>query len=80
MNFYKKKITNKLVFILVSVGILTGLEAIGVYIFHLFTYKTWKFYYSILFYLLVMISNVFFFEKLKTFLKNRLLKNGISHR
>jgi hypothetical protein len=78
MNYYKKLKPNKLVFIFVSVGVLTGLEAIGVYFFHLFTYKTWELYFSIIFYFFVMISNVFFFEKLKTLINNRISRNGIS--
>ncbi len=78
MNYYKKLKPNKLVFIFVSAGVLTGLEAIGVYFFHLFTYKTWELYYSIIFYFFVMISNVFFFEKLKTLINNRISRNGIS--
>jgi hypothetical protein len=78
MHYYKKIKPNKFIFILVSVGLLSGLEAIGVYFFHLFTYKTWKFYYSIIFYLLVMTSNLYFYEKLNTFLINRISRNGIS--
>lgn len=75
MHFYKKLIPNKIVFILVSAVILSGLEAIGVYIFHLFTYKSWKFYFSVLFYIFVMISNLLYYEKLKWFLNNRISKN-----
>ncbi|MGD6830850.1 hypothetical protein ACQCT5_01715 [Sutcliffiella halmapala] len=78
MHFYKKTSPNKIVFILVGVVILSGLEAIGVYIFHLFTYKSWKFFYSIIFYFFVMTLNVFFFEKLKTILNKRISKRGMS--
>ncbi|MBM6616678.1 CBO0543 family protein [Bacillus suaedaesalsae] len=72
MSFYNKKTTNKVLFILVSAAILGILEWIGIHLFHLFKYNTWKFYYSVAFYLLVMSLNVLFFDKLRKFLNSRL--------
>lgn len=71
MSFYKKFATRKIIFILLSVLLLSTLEGISVFFFRLFTYKGWKFYYSILFYFLVMIINLIFHEKLNHFLRER---------
>lgn len=72
MHWYKRIPVTKFVFIILGTLFLSTLEAISIYFFHLFTYKSWKFYYSVLFYLLTMVLNVLFFEKLQHFLKRRL--------
>lgn len=71
MHYYKKLIPSKLLFILMGTFFLTILESISVYFFNLFKYKTWTIYYSMLFYLIVMVLNVVFFEKVSTYLRSR---------
>lgn len=71
MHLYKTWKPNKVWFIAGCAILLTGLEAISVHVFHLFTYKTWKLSYSAMFYLLIAIMNVLFFERLAAFIKKR---------
>lgn len=71
MHCYKRLTPHKLVFILISTVLLSIFETISVNIFSLFTYKSWRPYYSVIFYFLVMISNVVYFEKLNKFLTKR---------
>ncbi|WP_246941648.1 hypothetical protein [Bacillus pinisoli] len=77
IHFYKKNSSNKVVFILLSALTLFVLEVIAVYIFHLYTYNNWKLYYSFFFYLLVMIINLLYYEKLTKFIEKRL--NVLNH-
>lgn len=72
MHWYKRIPIPKFAFLILSVLLLSTLEGISVYFFHLFTYKSWKFYYSILMYLLTMTLNLIFYEKLHDFLQGRL--------
>jgi hypothetical protein len=74
MHYYKKLLPNKITFLLISIALISGLEAISVYIFHLFTYKSWKIYYSIIFYGVVMTINLLFYNKLRIFLDSRFSK------
>jgi hypothetical protein len=71
MHIYKVRNLNKVCFLLASTVLLSLLEAISVFCFHLFTYKTWEFYYSVLFYFFVMAVNLIFYEKLNAYLKKR---------
>ncbi|MEO2075914.1 MAG: hypothetical protein ABGX20_11135 [Bacillus sp. (in: firmicutes)] len=70
MHVYKSKKPQKWFFIILCTAILGTLEWISVH-FHLFTYKTWSIYYSVLFYCFVMIVNVFYYEKLRKYLVQR---------
>ncbi|MGG3560548.1 hypothetical protein ABES03_02705 [Neobacillus rhizosphaerae] len=71
MHFYKGKKPRKWFFILLCMIILGTLEGISVYFFQLFTYKTWKIYYSLIFYFLVMVVNVVFYNRLRMYLDKR---------
>lgn len=71
MHIYKVRNWNKVFFLLASTALLSLLEAISVFCFQLFTYKTWEFYYSVLFYFFVMTVNLIFYEKLNAYLKKR---------
>ncbi len=77
MHFYKKRTTNKVVFIIISSLILSALESISIYFFRLFTFKSWEYYYSIIFYIFVMTSNVVFYEVFKSILSNRIARNSL---
>ncbi|WP_409250615.1 hypothetical protein V1502_10565 [Bacillus sp. SCS-153A] len=77
MDFYRKKVPNRLVFIIATVFLLTIFEMVSVHIFHLFLYKSWEIQYSIAFYTFVMILNVIFYEKLNAFLDKR-IPGGLS--
>ncbi|RBW68291.1 hypothetical protein DS031_17360 [Bacillus taeanensis] len=48
-----------------------GLEWIAVKYFHLFTYKTWKSWYSLLFYIPVMLINIIFYNKFHKYVENQ---------
>ncbi|MBS8266436.1 hypothetical protein DYI25_18610 [Mesobacillus boroniphilus] len=72
MHWYKRIPLNKLSFLVLSVLLLSTLEGISVYFFHLFTYKSWKFYYSVIFYTITMVLNLVFYEKLHNFLQGRM--------
>lgn len=76
MNFYNIFAKKKIIFILLSASILSSLEWIGVYLFHLYTYHSWKFYYSTFFYIFVITLNILFFNKLNNFLNSRLSEGG----
>lgn len=77
MHFYKKRTINEVVFILISSLILSALESISVYFFHLFTFKSWEYYYSIIFYIFVMTTNVVFYEVFKSIISNRIARNSM---
>lgn len=72
MHWFKKTQTKALPFIIICTLILTGLEAGSVYVFNLIQYKKWKLGYSLLFYFVVMIVNVFLYKKLAAFIEKRL--------
>jgi hypothetical protein len=76
MNYYAKNKPNNLFYILVGTGILYGLEWIGVEFFNLFTYKSWKSWYSILFYFPVMILNISFYHTFHRYLKCKIEDNS----
>lgn len=71
MHIYKVRNWNKVFFLLASTALLSLLEAISVFCFHLFSYNTWEIYYSVLFYFFVMAVNMIFYEKLCAYLKKR---------
>lgn len=70
MHFYNPKKLHKFLFILICTFILSALEGIST-LFNLFTYKSWKFYYSILFYFTVMNINIIFVDQLTKYLTKR---------
>jgi hypothetical protein len=76
MHDYKSKKRSKIKFIIITTVLLSVLEEISIRFFHLFVYKNWEFYYSAFFYLLVMIINVIYYEKLTVFLKKKKLKHS----
>lgn len=72
MHCFKSWKTNVTLFIVSCAILLTVLEVISVYIFHLIVYKGWNIYYSSVFYLFVMVVNVIFYKKLSVFIKRKL--------
>lgn len=71
MHFYAKYRPNKILYILFGTLLLFALEWIGVTYFQLFTYKTWKSWYSLFFYLPVMILNIIFFLKFHKYIMQK---------
>lgn len=69
MHWFKKTRTRALPFILICTLILTGLEAVSIYLFNIIQYKKWKLGYSFLFYFVVMIVNVLLYKKLAVFIE-----------
>jgi hypothetical protein len=76
MNYYAKNKPSNLLYIILGAGILYGLEWIGVEFFNLFTYKTWKSWYSLVFYFPVMILNIIFYNKFHRYIKNKIEGNS----
>jgi hypothetical protein len=76
MNYYAKNKPNSLFYIIVGSGILFGLEWIGVEFFNLYTYKTWKAWYSFIFYISVMILNIIFYHKLHRYIYHQIESNS----
>jgi hypothetical protein len=71
-----RNIPSNLLYIILGAGILYGLEWIGVEFFNLFTYKTWKSWYSLVFYFPVMIINIIFYNKFHRYIKNKIEGNS----
>jgi hypothetical protein len=65
--YYQKLMPNVVLFIILCASMLLCLEWISVKYFHLFSYNTWKLWYSYLFYVLTMWLNLFFFQKFHLF-------------
>lgn len=72
MHSFKSRKPEVFLFIVSCALLLTALEALSVYIFHLIHYKGWEIYYSSVFYLFIMSFNVIFFQKLSSFINRRL--------
>ncbi|RSK28837.1 hypothetical protein EJF36_19230 [Bacillus sp. HMF5848] len=62
MHFYAKYQPNNILYIAFGTILLYGLEWVSVEYFNLFTYKTWKSWYSLIFYCPVMILNILFYN------------------
>ncbi|TXC81586.1 hypothetical protein FS935_22045 [Metabacillus litoralis] len=75
MNYYAEKSLNNLLYIMFGAGLLLGLEWVGTEFFNLFTYKKWKLWYSLIFYIPVMISNIFFYNKFHGYIKSQIRGN-----
>lgn len=75
MNYYAKNKPNYLLYIIFGTGLLFGLEWIGVEFFNLFTYKTWKPWYSLIFYFPVMTINIIFYNKFHGYIKKQIEGN-----
>ncbi|KGX85918.1 CBO0543 family protein [Pontibacillus marinus] len=56
---------------LVFAGVLTLLEWISIEAFHLFQYKKWNIYYSYFLYVIVMVLNILFFNKIHAFINKK---------
>jgi hypothetical protein len=63
MHFYAIYKPNTVLYIAFGTLLLYGLDWVSVEFFNLFTYKTWKSWYSLLFYIPVMTLNILFFNK-----------------
>ncbi|MCA1054953.1 hypothetical protein LCM10_08150 [Rossellomorea aquimaris] len=63
MHFYAKHKPNIVLSIAMGALLLYGLEWVSVEYFNLFTYKTWKPWYSLVFYIPVMALNILFYHK-----------------
>ncbi|MEW9054002.1 MAG: CBO0543 family protein [Neobacillus sp.] len=77
MNYYAKNKPNSLLFILVGSGILFGLEWVGMKFFNLYTFKTWKSWYSLVFYIPVMYLNVIYYQKFHRYIHQQIKLNSL---
>jgi hypothetical protein len=71
IHLYKTFKPNLILFIFLTGSLLTILETISVYVFHLYEFKTWKSYYSLIFYFFVIGINLLFYHRLDYYIFNR---------
>lgn len=76
MHYYAQYRPNLWIYTLIGVSLLYVLEWIGVEYFHLFTYKSWKWWYSVLFYCPVMVLNIIYYEKLHKYVQRQISVNA----
>ena len=79
MHFYAKHKPNIVLSIATGALLLYGLEWVSVEYFNLFTYKTWKSWYSLLFYIGVMGLNISFFHKFHQYVYRDISSKSSSH-
>ncbi|WP_456271005.1 CBO0543 family protein [Bacillus sp. AK031] len=75
IHFYAKHKPNNLIAVVAGAAILMVLEWISVEFFNLFTYKGWKLWYSFLIYILVMATNLIFYNLFHKYLHKQISGN-----
>ncbi|WP_078380463.1 CBO0543 family protein [Sutcliffiella halmapala] len=70
LYFYSRFKPNNSLYILLWGIILTILERFSL-LFNLFQYKEWTLFYSFIFYILIMVCNIIFFNKVRNYIRRR---------